>query len=195
MAVSSQSPQISALRNIIEQKFGKSLKVHNDFVLLSEDIFLNLKERISESTLERIWNYSTRSRDSFSLRSMEVLCAYCGFKNWEEFSDSLKNNGSDSGMFDEISISSGQLNIGDRIRIGWLPDRVCIIKYLGDNRYMAEECENSTMKPGDTFSSLQFMLHQPAALNNFSTGGTEKLTSKTYVIGKNEGITILQILI
>ena len=195
MAVSSQSPQISALRNIIEQKFGKPLKVHNDFVLLSEDIFLNLKERISESTLERIWNYSTRSRDSFSHRSMEVLCAYCGFKNWEEFSASLKNNGSDSGMFDEISISSGQLNIGDRIRIGWLPDRVCIIKYLGENRYVAEECENSTMKPGDTFSSLQFMLHQPVALNNFSPGGTEKLTSKTYVIGKNEGITILQILI
>ena len=194
MAVSSQSPQVSALKNIIEQKFGKKLKVHNDFVLLSEDIFTTLKEHISESTLERIWNYSTRSRDSFSLRSMEVLCAYCGFRNWEEFSSSLKKNGSDSGMFDEISISSSQLNPGDKIKIGWLPDRVCIIRYLGENRFVAVECKNSTMMPGDTFSSLQFMLHQPAILHNFSPGGTEPLTSKTYIIGKKEGITILQIL-
>lgn len=54
MSISSSQPQILALRQRVEERFGKRLSVHGDFVALSEAIGQFLREHVSESTLERV---------------------------------------------------------------------------------------------------------------------------------------------
>lgn len=189
MGISSQQPQITALRKCVQERFGKALEVHNDFVLLAENIFMIIHAHISETTLERVWNYSTRGYSTVSLHTLNLLCKYCGKENWESFCREQNTNSGDSGLFDEESVTSADLKTGDRLKIGWLPDRVCIVRYLGDNNFIAEECENSTMKLGDTFTCVQFILHQPVNLENFTNSSG---THTRYSIGRKHGLTMLR---
>ena len=193
MNFESNIPQIVALRKSVELRFGKSLNVHNDFVMLVEDIEKCLREHISETTLERVWNYSTRGNNSVSLRTLDVLAKYCNDCSWLDFcklQDTEK--GVESELFSVESISSSDLTIGQRIRIGWLPNRLCIIRYLGNNRFIAEHCENSTMRDGATFSCLQFSLGKEALLTDFKQNKSDA-SGNSYAIGLKNGLTTLKI--
>lgn len=194
MSIPTNLPQIKELQSEVELIFGKKLNVHNDFVLLADSIHKKLHEFISETTLERVWQYSTRGYATVSRRTLDVLCEYSGFDNWSQFCETMKlKSGKESDFFDEESILTKYLNPGDRIRIGWRPDRICIIRYLGDNRFIAEECWNATMQPGDTFSCIQFQLYRPLYLENFESS-KGRIIGKRYVAGSVNGITICQLL-
>lgn len=69
MSIKSNIPQIALLRQCVEERFGKPLTVHADFVELVSQIEILLRQHISESTLERVWGYSTRGYDTVSLRT------------------------------------------------------------------------------------------------------------------------------
>ncbi len=188
MTIKSDIPQICALRERIEKKIGKPLNTHSDFVELTSLIELELRQHISESTLERVWNYSTRGYATVSLRTLNVLSNFATENNWNSFCDLLnKENNIESQVFNLEVIATEDLCVGDRIRIGWLPNRLCIIRYLGENRFIAEECENSTMKKGDTFVCHQFILGKELVMSDF------RHESKIYIVGKEHGITTLNL--
>ena len=78
MGIDSSSPKLAALRLTVEKEFGKIPKVHNDFIELADSIKNKLHQHISETTLERVWNYSNRGYDSVSLHTLKLLCLYIG---------------------------------------------------------------------------------------------------------------------
>ena len=195
MAVESSLPQIVALRERIESRYGRLLLTHNDFVELALKVRETTRKHISETTLERVWSYSTRGYANISVYTLNVLSEYAGYKDWQRFCSELKIEAdSDSGMFDDPVLFSKELQPGDRIKIGWLPDRVCIIKYLGDNRFIAEECHNTTMKEGDIFSCLEFRINHPAVMTDFHSADG-KVKGERYVAGMQKGLTMLKHLI
>ena len=192
MTIKSDIPQIAALRERVEKKMGKSLNTHSDFIELTSLIELELRQHISESTLERVWNYSTRGYDGVSLRTLNVLCNFAMECNWNAFCDLLiKENNIESEVFNLEVISTQDLNIGDKVRIGWLPNRICVVRYLGDNNFVAEHCENSTMKEGDTFVCHQFILGKELVMSDFRQSPNDP--GKVYIVGKEHGITTLNI--
>lgn len=195
MAIDSKIPQISALRKRVEVRFGEKPSVHARFEALCDDIFAQTKEHMSVTTLERLWGYSTRISNSVSLRTLDVLCHYAGESSWAEFRKNLKESaGEESDMFDVESVKSENLECGKRLRIGWQPDRICVIRHLGNCRFVAEETQNAKMKPGDTFSCLQFQLHSPLYLENFSAAADSGKESLRYAVGLKNGLTMLEIL-
>lgn len=192
MAIDSKFPQVSLLKEKVEQAFGKRLHVHSDFENLRDSIFAATKEHISETTLERLWGYSTRGYDSVSRRTLDVLSVFTGVADWEAFLKQLKEEAkSESDMFDFEFIDVSTLQPGVRLRIGWLPDRVCIIRYLGDGRFIAEETRNSKLCPGDTFSCLQLQLHRPLYVSDLKDEAGQ-LKGVSYGIGLQHGLTTLQ---
>lgn len=191
MAIKSNIPQIAALRHSVEERFGKPLMVHADFLALVAVIEMEQRQHISETTLERVWGYSTRGYDTVSLRTLDVLSQYGAGCLWAKFCEELEAE-CESELFNVERVVSADLAIGDRVRIGWLPDRVCEVRYLGDNRFVAERCKNSKMREGDTFSCLQFSLGEEATLSDFCQSNAS--TSQTYIIGKKHGLTILALL-
>lgn len=194
MNIESNIPEIVKLRNSVELRFGKPMCVHNDFVMLVTDIENVLREHISESTLERVWNYSTRGNDTVSVRTLDVLAQYSQNCSWSEFCDGLKRERCiESELFNVETVLSSDLTVGDKLCIGWLPNRVCIIRYLGDNCFIAEECQNSTMQKGDTFICLQFSLGKEAILSNFKKCSSDA-KGVSYGIGLNNGITTLKVI-
>lgn len=192
MNIKTDTPQISLLKQAVERTIDFPLSTHGDFLRLSAGIEFTLREHMSESTLERLWGYSTRHYDTVSIRTLNVLSRFAGHQSWEEFCTTAEKAGSESELFADQAICSTDLNIGDKLRIGWPPDRICIIRYLGDNNFIAEETANSTMQPGDTFSCIQIQKGRPLHLDTFrKAGGSEKLR---YVVGINTGLTILDII-
>ena len=191
MAIKSDILQIAALRHRVEERFGKPLSVHADFLALVAVIEMEQRQHISETTLERVWGYSTRGYDTVSLRTLDVLSRYGAGCLWSKFCESMEAE-CESTLFNTEKIISSELSVGDRLRIGWLPDRVCEVRYLGDNRFVAERCENSKMREGDTFSCLQFSLGKEAVLSDFRQAGTT--LRQSYIIGQKHGLTILTLI-
>lgn len=190
MNINRQIPQIVELQKRVVRRYGKKLAVHADFMDLAAEIGMMLRLHISESTLERVWGYSTRGYDTVSLHTLDVLSQYAVGCNWENFCQMLRmESGCESELFNVEHISANELSVGDRIRIGWLPDRLCEVRYLGDNRFVAEHCENSKLQVGDTFSCLQFVLGQPLAMNDLCRNCT--LLGHAYIVGQKNGLTTL----
>ena len=177
----------------MEKAIDFPLSTHGDFLRLSAGIEFTLREHMSESTLERLWGgYSTRHYDTVSVRTLNVLARFVGHRCWDDFCASVEKAVSESGFFVDETICSKELNIGDRLRIGWPPDRICVIRYLGDNNFIAEEASNSKMQPGDTFSCIQIHKGLPLQLDNFQkAGSSEKLR---YVVGINTGLSLLEVI-
>ena len=192
MGVPSNQPQIFVLRHRVETRFGKRLSVHADFVALSTEIESFQRQHVSESTLERVWAYSTRSYRTVSLRTLDVLAAYAGSVDWDSFCGEVRANGDfQSEFFECRAICSDDLIVGDRLRIGWPPDRVCEIRYLGEYRFVAEHCENAKMQPGDTFRCLQFQFGQPLPMLDFRHGASDS-AGCCYLVGQQDGLTLLE---
>ncbi len=196
MNIKSDIPQVVALRNCVERKLGGRLTVHSQFVALVDEIERQLHEHVSETTLERVWGYSTRGYATVSLRTLDVLARLTGYDGWESFCRGLKiESGCESEMFPCDGIVSAELAVGTRLRIGWLPDRMCVVRYLGDNRFVAEETENSSIRPGDTFSCLQFQHGREMYFDCFCRAGVPDGNGGRYVVGQRNGLTTLEILL
>ena len=192
MNIKTDTPQIRLLKQKVEDSIDFPLSTHGDFLRLSAGIEFTLREHMSESTLERLWGYSTRGYESVSTRTLNVLSRFVGYHSWEEFCCKSETEQTESEMFTGEAISSSVLAVGVRIRLGWPPDRMCVVRHLGNNRYIAEETHNSSMQPGDTFSCLIFQKGRQLQMDNFCKNGTTEM--QRYIVGINTGLTILEII-
>lgn len=192
MNIKSDIPQIELLRQRVEKSIDFPLSTHGDFLRLSAGIEYTLREHMSESTLERLWGYSTRHYETVSMRTLNVLCRFIGFHGWDDFCESSGRSPKESELFAGETINTSDLETGTRIRLSWPPDRTCIVRYLGNNRFVAEATENSTMKTGDTFSCLQFQKGRELHLDSFCKAGSEE--KYRYVVGIDTGLTCLEII-
>lgn len=193
MGIDSFSPLIGMLRIKIEYFWGKTPKVHSDFLQLAEAIQFALKKHVSETTLERVWGYSKRGYKTVSLHTLDLLCEYAGEGSWENFCLSMAQAGiKDSDLFEENAVYSDELEEGERLLLRWLPNRQCIVKYLGNNRFVAEDCENSTIQPGDTFTCISFRINRPAVMDQFVASKDNSGTPRQYVAGIRHGISYLK---
>lgn len=189
MSVSVNIPEITALRIRVEETYGKPMQTHNSFLALVDAVEAALREHLSESTLERLWGYSTRGADAVSLRTLDVLSRYVGASSWKDFCLDLKVlSPVESEEFSSgDSIVSTSLKPGSRLQLGWLPDRLVTVKYIGQNRFEVEESQNSSLRKGDSFECLQFQIGRPLYLDRFRRAGS--YTETRYVAGECHGLT------
>lgn len=193
MGIESGSPQIMVLRLKVENRFGKKCEVPADFVALADSIESQLKHHISPTTLERVWNYSTRVQATISVHTLNILCEYVDKKDWESFCKSLRESGIiDSEMVEGDFVAVKSLSEKERLEIGWLPDRRCVIEYLGEYKFRAIHCENSTMQTGDTFKCMEFIKNQPAIMDEFIQSDNPEKTPKRYIAGKHHGLSFIK---
>ena len=192
MSVSVNIPEITALRSRVEEKYGESLETHNGFILLVGAIEVEVREHVSESTLERMWGYSTREAAYISLRTLNVLSRYVGASSWKGFCEDLKTSSQvESEEFSGDSIVTAALSAGKRLQMGWLPDRMITVEYRGMNRFVVIESLNSSLRPGDSFECLQIQVGRPLYLDRFRRTGADG--EARYVAGERSGLTLVKV--
>ena len=185
-------PEIYELRLRIEASIKRKIETPADFDFLRGIIWERTHEQISTSTLKRLWGY-VDGIDNARNSTLNVLSKALGYESWDAFILKLKSENVDnSDLVMSESMSSGDLNVGDMLLIAWQPNRVCRLKYLGDNQFEVMESQNSKLKVGDTFRCGLFILGEPVYINDLrQNNGTGE--PKLFVIGNKSGLVKLRI--
>ena len=148
-AMQKTNPEISELKQQIEESLGRKMKTSADFTFLSGAIWERTHENLSASTLKRIWGY-VDGPDKTRNSTLIILSKFLGFKDWDGFMEHIgQDNGSD--QVKNLHIKTDDLTVGDLVSVSWKPNRHCIFRYLGDYRFIVEQTENSKLKVGNTF--------------------------------------------
>jgi hypothetical protein len=135
--------------------------------------------------------FPRRETEAISLRTLDVLSRYVGAENWEGFLRRLKAESlRESEEFVAGGVDTRSLVPGDRLLLGWLPDRKIVVEYQGDLRFAVVRSVHSSLAPGDSFSCLQFRLGHPLYLNHFRRSGSDSEAS--YVAGERSGLVLVE---
>lgn len=166
----------------IENAVGCKMKTPRDFDRLSGMIFERTHERLSPTTLKRLFGYLDEGV-SPRLFTLDVLSRFLGYKDYAGF---LAGSGeAQSGIVVGERLSAVELPTGRMLRLTWPPDRMCTVRHLGGCRFEVVTAENTKLCVGDTFSCSLFVRHEPLYLDNLvHCGGV----SAAYVAGKRDGI-------
>lgn len=191
MKIEINTPQINALRNEVEKRVGK-VNGHDKFIKLEALIEEKCREHISITTLQRLWGYSTRNASKISERILDIIAEFIDAGSWEKFC-AIVNYSKESELFHgKDVINCSNLTSGTRLKLEWHPGRICEIEYLGNNRFIALNTENATIKPGDTFRCLQIEKGRELNMNNFTRRGEPESNDTCYVVGKTNGLTSVE---
>lgn len=189
--MSKQIPELNYLLSEVEKRYGRRVSTSTDFEALSVVIEHDINELISSSTLKRLWGYVS-SNPVPRISTLDILCRFIGFKNFSEFRESLKSSDVyESSFFTAKSISSADIQEGNRILIGWMPDRMVELSYMGNNIYKVTSNQNSSLQEGDEFELLTFLMGYPLYIPRILRNGEY---TPSYIAGANDGLTTLELL-
>ncbi len=181
------SPEIAELKHRIETNLKRKMKTPNDFIFLSGAVFERTRETMSPTTLKRLWGYidgADQTRNS----TLEILSRFLGFEGWDQFVEDInKDNGSEKVLSPHIEASD--LNVGDKVIVTWRPDRRCVFRYLGEQKFIVEAAENSKLKVGNTFFCSLFLLGEPLYLSRLVQGNNPPVD---FVVGNKDGLCELE---
>ena len=184
-----QIPEIALLLQEVEKKYGRKVSTSTDFESLSVVIEHEIGEYISSSTLKRLWGYVTL-KPSPRISTLDVLCRFIGQTSFAAYCEALKHSSAvESAFFTTTYISSSELNSGDRIVIGWAPNRLVTLRYDGEDSFTVLSSENSKLLPDDRFRATQFLLGYPLFIDRLQRADG---TTPSYVAGKNGGLNRLE---
>ncbi len=183
-------PEILQLRRDIEMSVQRSINAPSDFEFLSGVIWERTKTSISTSTLKRLWGYIDGA-DNTRQCTLELLSKTLGYKSWKDYTEHLAETNPDQSDFltNSPHICSDDLSVGDTIELKWMPNRKCIIRYLGKYKFVIDHVENSKLSEGDTFSCQFFIAGQPLYIDNLIH---DNGMPTAYVIGKRDGLTSIE---
>ena len=179
---------IEALKRAIEQRVGKTLSSPGDF----DDLLLMIESRhigkSSRSSVKRLWGY-VQNEHEFRDDTLSVFARFVGYRDWKDFCATRdEREGVESGFLTTRRINVQELECGERIEIGWMPDRRCVVEYLGDETFRVIEAENAKLTIGSTFRTDIFGIGMPMYATCVDIGDGRL---NTYVAGREHGLTLL----
>ena len=177
---------LKMLRDDVEVRLGRGILSPKDFEHLNGVIENDLNERVSVSTLKRLWGYS-KYLSSPSASILSTLCRLVGYRDWEDYKahrESGSKAPSAEVLCDKITVST-DLEPGDRIRLTWDPQRVCDVVYHDNGEFEVLSSVNTGIKAGDWFCCDLIVSGEPLWLSNLRQYGR---ASVAYVCGKQGGV-------
>lgn len=184
-----EKPEIIALRKAVEATIPRKIKTPYDFNYLAGAIAERCKEMLSETTLKRVWGYID-GYESIRQHTLQVLARFAGYESYEDFYTQFLLT-SESALVSGQSVSCDGLALGTKLKFSWLPDRECVVEYLGEQRFKILSAKNTQLQAGDNFCSPLFIVGEPLYLNKIERNGQ---ALPTYVVGKSTGLSDVEII-
>lgn len=184
-------PELKCLLSEVERSVGRCCTSNCDFNELSDKIERSTGELLSVSTLKRLWGY-VPSKIVPRKSTLDILCQFSGYRNFDSFCEHIKAGGSaNSRLFVSKTVVSSELKVGQQIRIGWDPDRLVLLEYLGESQYEVVHSENSRLESGDKFYLDSLVLGLPLCISDLKRGLN---VSMSYIAGSASGLNRLDVL-
>ena len=185
------TPEIEELKLYVEREYGRVLNTTTDFEEFSLYLKRKTGEHVSASTLKRMWGYVGDSHKPRTL-TLDILSQYIGYADFSAFTLWLKKSTRyNSSFFNAGQLSSTDITEGATVEIGWSPNRLVDLLYLGDSKYEVTASTNSKLSIGDRFVTGCFIKGQPLYLP-FIERSDER--TAPFVAGRNGGLTIIKVI-
>ncbi|HJE87966.1 hypothetical protein [Rikenella microfusus] len=175
---------IERLRQAIENHVGRRLQSPTDFDWCSLRIAEQTGERISPTTLKRLWGYLNEGHAP-RLSTLSSLARFLGTCDWEDW---LRKE--DSGFIVEQTFTAAELVAGDRLELTWRPDRWCVIEYRGCENFVVRDIRHAKLPVGARFRATLFTAGHPLYLSGTLPAGEPF----TYIAGRSQGLSSVQII-
>lgn len=177
---------VEALRHALERRAGHALVSPAHFQQLALRAKAEGCGRVSASTLRRFFGY-VRNDHLFTNSTLSTLARLAGYADWTAFCRMCDlEQTADSGFLSQTMVHAYELRSGDRIEVGWLPNRRMELLCLGNNNFRVERTVNAKLAVGDSFQALIFAVGLPLYVSHLVHGGRSGLT---YVAGRAHGLT------
>ena len=183
-----QIPELQSLLAAVEETFNAPVKTTAGFERLSSAIEYAIGESLGASTLKRLWGYIP-SRTTPRLTTLDILARYTGHKDFKAFCDSLHAEDSSDYLTDRSYITSAELSPGDMVRIGWPPNRLVTLSYVGDGRFSVLDSANAKLLPGDVIEAACLLKGWPLYVPGIHRGGR---VTPPYIAGKAHGLSLIE---
>ena len=185
-------PELAELLHQVDLKFAHRLSTTTDYELLSFVIERELGELVSASTLQRLWGYVSYSSTP-RIATLDTLCRYIGHKDFKSFRQTLKDSGAIvSTFFTSKTVEASTLGEGARLLLGWAPNRLIRLRFLGGTTFEVISVENAKLRPGDRFEASEFILGAPLFIATIRR--SDGTVTPPYVAAKAEGLNVLEVL-
>lgn len=189
-AITRDMPELAYLLDEVEQKYGRRIATTTDFESLSVVIEHQIGEMLSSSTLKRLWGYVSLNPTP-RIATLDILSRYIGHKNFKAFCESLKESKAFvSTFFTSKYQTVSELTPGVIVTIGWAPNRVVNLNYLGEFQFEVLSSENSQLLPGDRFELSEIIVGYPLYISRILRNGEY---TPSYVAGRQRGISIMKV--
>jgi hypothetical protein len=154
----------------IELKFGSAVRYPKDCQALSASILTIVDEKISPTTLMRLFGIVKNGPSKPRLFTLDLIAQYIGFKTWHEaLNEGEFPYNSCLGQIDQVFIPS--LNIGTQILVKYSQDCCLHMEYLGENEFKITNSEKSKLIYNDIIRILRLDLTFPIVCENVTRNG------------------------
>ena len=120
------------------------------------------------------------------LTTLDPLAQYIGHADYKDFVCWLKNSTlCNSSFFMADQLTSSQLTAGTELVIGWSPNRMLTLRYLGESLYEVATTENRVR-----FVTGCFIKGQPLLLPYVERDGARTMP---FVAGRHGGLTVVRL--
>jgi hypothetical protein len=185
-------PELGELLQQVEGKFAHRLSTTTDYELLTFVIERETGEMISASTLKRLWGYVSYSSTP-RIATMDTLCRYIGYKDFKAFCKALKESGAIvSTFFTSKTIEASSLKEGSRVLIGWSPNRLVELRFLGGTSFEVVSAQNAKLQVRDRFDASEFIMGAPLFIACLHR--RDGSVTPPYVAAKADGLSVLEVL-
>lgn len=169
---------------------GKRLVTPADFTDLVVDIEHETGLHVGITTVKRLWGYignNNRMREG----TLSVFARFVGYADWSAFCAGVRERGGEESSFlTERQVPASSLAVGDSVELGWLPDRYCLVRHVGNGRFVVDEAVNCKLRVGDTFWAQLFCVGRPLYVTDLVRPGGR---CASYVAGEAHGLTLVRV--
>ncbi len=174
------------IRSKIEQVFGKEIRYPLDCEALAIDIMQKCNERVSASTLKRFFGFIAGTEPR--TYTLDVIAKYIGYKNWDEYLDTLTGKNESSEFINIEEIKATDLTTNDTFEFCYEPMRKVVFQYK-DSQCVVLESINSKLQKDDLFVFSSITIDYPLLISSVIRNSID-LGALT--LGKVSGITSIK---
>jgi hypothetical protein len=177
------------IKEKIETEFGQSVKYPRDCDALSADISTKTNQRISGSTIRRLFGFISGTVEPRSY-TLDVIAEYVGYPSFEALIEGFKETPSESERIIEL-IDAKDLKAGEKIRLSFDINNHFCAEYIGESKFKVDDSSCDAIQLNDIVSVAKIRLHQPLFVENLLR---DNVTLGPNVLAKVSGVKSIELL-
>lgn len=173
----------------IETKLGMEIKYPQQCEIVAQAIEDETGQTLGLSTVKRMFGFVNENRIPRHA-TMDILSRFLGYKDAKLLAKDMNSDAEISDFTWLESVEPENLKEGTQLQITYDPQRLLILTYIGDNKFIVNESKRSKLEKGDTLEIHQLVVKHELLVNNVWRNG-QNLGS--YTGAKQGGLTSIEV--